>query len=209
MLFTSISRNGSPCTMRKHKDPWTSSWRNTLYSNNVARFIHGDPRLVELPMRNNMGLNWWTKTQKRMELRIFEANTGHVRTCHQCSSSQAILSPEETGVWGYIPPVSRSYGWKMLKNYGNWTMETNLGIPNKAHPESSFARITLFEKSSYQTNLCHKTKQKSGHCFFRITTNPWVVRHTVGKPSVLDVFDTCQTFLRLEYPSHNKDGFLV
>ena len=35
-----------------------------------------------------------------MELRLFEANTGHVRTCHQCSSSQAILSPEETGVWG-------------------------------------------------------------------------------------------------------------
>ena len=89
---------------------------------------------------------------------------------------------------GYIPPVSRSYGWKMLKNYGNWTMETNLGIPNKAHPESSFARITLFEKSSYQTNLCHKTKQKSGHYFFRITTNPWVVRHTVGKPSVFGCF---------------------
>ena len=42
------------------------------------------------------------QTQKRMELRIFEASTGNVRTCHQCSSSQTILSPEETGVLGGI-----------------------------------------------------------------------------------------------------------
>ena len=193
MLFTSISRNGSPCTMRKHKDPWTSSWRNTLYSNNVARFIHGDPRLVELPMRNNMGLNWWNKLRKGWNSEYLKPTPemyGHVINVH-------LLKPfwvlKKLVFGGYIPPVSHSYGWKMLKNYGNWTMETNLGIPNKAYPESSFARITLFERSSYQTNLCHTTKQKSDHCFFRTTTNPWFVRHTVGKPSVLDVFDACQT----------------
>ena len=143
------------------------------------------------------GTQFLKQTQKRMEYDGIKNIWSQHPKCTDMSSMFIFSNHFES--WrnwcfgGYIPPVSRSYGWKMLKNYGNWTMETNLGIRNKAYPESSFARITLFERSSYQTNLCHTTKQKSDHCFFRTTTNPWFVRHTVGKPSVLDVFDACQT----------------